>query len=41
MDDTPVAPVRIVVVYHNGYGDTARIADAVARGAAAISVGER
>jgi hypothetical protein len=40
MDDTPVAPVRIVV-YHNGYGDTARIADAVARGAAAISVGER
>ena len=29
--------VRIVVVYHSGYGHTARIAEAVARGAAAIS----
>src|SRR3984957_10869534 len=30
-------PVKIVVVYHSGYGHTARIAEAVARGAAAIS----
>jgi NAD(P)H dehydrogenase (quinone) len=29
--------VKIVVVYHSGYGHTARIAEAVARGAAAIS----
>ncbi len=29
-------PVKIVVVYHSGYGHTAKIAEAVARGAAAI-----
>src|ERR1700686_4631331 len=29
--------VKIVVVYHSGYGHTVRIAEAVARGAAAIS----
>jgi multimeric flavodoxin WrbA len=29
--------VKIVVVYHSGYGHTARIAEAVARGAAAVS----
>jgi NAD(P)H dehydrogenase (quinone) len=28
-------PVKIVVVYHSGYGHTAKIAEAVARGAAA------
>jgi flavodoxin len=37
MVDTTVAPVRIVVVYHSGFGHTARIAEAVARGAAEIS----
>jgi hypothetical protein len=37
MVDIPVVPVRIVVVYQVGYGHTARIAEAVARGAAAIS----
>jgi len=37
MLDTTVVPVRIVVVYHSGYGHTARIAEAAARGAAAIS----
>jgi NAD(P)H dehydrogenase (quinone) len=31
------APVKIVVVYHSGYGHAARLAEAVARGAAAIS----
>ena len=31
------APVKIVVVYHSGYDHTARMAEAVARGAAAIS----
>jgi multimeric flavodoxin WrbA len=36
MVDTPVAPVKIAVVYHSGYGHTVRIAEAVARGAAAI-----
>ena len=30
-------PVKIVVVYHSGYGHTVRIAEAVARGAAAIN----
>ncbi len=29
-------PVKIVVVYHSGYGHTVKIAEAVARGAAAI-----
>jgi len=28
-------PVKIVVVYHSGYGHTVKIAEAVARGAAA------
>src|SRR5258706_1841743 len=37
MVNTPVAPVKVVVVYHSGYGHTVRIAEAVARGAAAIS----
>ena len=37
MVDTPAAPVKIAVVYHSGYGHTVRIAEAVARGAAAIS----
>ena len=36
MADALVVPVKIVVVYHSGYGHTARIAEAVARGAAAI-----
>jgi NAD(P)H dehydrogenase (quinone) len=36
MLDVSIAPVKIVVVYHSGYGHTARIAEAVARGAAAI-----
>ena len=31
------APVKIVVVYHSGYDHTARMGEAVARGAAAIS----
>ena len=31
------APVKIVVVYHSGYDHAARMAEAVARGAAAIS----
>lgn len=31
------APVKIVVVYHSGYDHAARLAEAVARGAAAIS----
>src|ERR1700686_2311371 len=30
-------PVKIVVVYHSGYGHTVKIAEAVARGAAAIN----
>src|SRR5712675_2469912 len=30
-------PVNIVVVYHSGYGHTVKIAEAVARGAAAIN----
>jgi NAD(P)H dehydrogenase (quinone) len=30
-------PVKIVVVYHSGYGHTAKVAEAVARGAAAIN----
>src|SRR5260370_11293418 len=30
-------PVKIVVVYHSGYGHTEKIAEAVARGAAAIN----
>jgi multimeric flavodoxin WrbA len=30
-------PVSIVVVYHSGYGHTVRIAEAIARGAAAVS----
>src|SRR5258708_792414 len=30
-------PVKIVVVYHSGYGHTVRIAEAVARGAAATN----
>ncbi len=29
-------PVKIVVVYHSGYGHTLKIAEAVARGAAGI-----
>src|SRR5258707_15056928 len=29
-------PVKIIIVYHSGYGHTAKIAEAVARGAAAI-----
>ena len=29
-------PVKIVVVYHSGYGHTVKIAEAIARGAAAI-----
>src|SRR5580700_8509664 len=37
MADALVVPVKIVVVYHSGYGHTARIAEAVGRGAAAIS----
>jgi NAD(P)H dehydrogenase (quinone) len=36
MAKAPVTSVMIVVVYHSGYGHTARIAEAVARGAAAI-----
>jgi len=31
------APVKIVVVYHSRYDHAARLAEAVARGAAAIS----
>src|SRR6266849_2388810 len=30
-------PVKIIVVYHSGYGHTMKIAEAVARGAAAIN----
>src|ERR1700738_4483928 len=30
-------PVKIVVVYHSGYGHTVKIAEAIARGAAAIN----
>src|SRR5258705_9545618 len=30
-------PVKIIVVYHSGYGHTVKIAEAVARGAAAIN----
>ena len=30
-------PVKIVVVYHSGYGHTVRIAEAVARGAATVN----
>jgi multimeric flavodoxin WrbA len=30
-------PVKVVVVYHSGYGHTVKIAEAVARGAAAIN----
>jgi NAD(P)H dehydrogenase (quinone) len=36
MDDIQVPPVRIVVVYHSGYGHTTRIAESVARGATEI-----
>jgi NAD(P)H dehydrogenase (quinone) len=31
------APVKIVVVYHSGYDHAARLAEAIPRGAAAIS----
>ena len=30
-------PVKIVVVYHSGYGHTVKIAEAVARGAATVN----
>jgi multimeric flavodoxin WrbA len=30
-------PVKIIVVYHSGYGHTVKIAEAVARGAAAVN----
>src|SRR3981081_2353446 len=30
-------PVKVVVVYHSGYGHTVKIAEAVARGAAATN----
>jgi NAD(P)H dehydrogenase (quinone) len=33
----PISAVKIVVVYHSGYGHTVKIAEAVARGAAAIN----
>jgi hypothetical protein len=32
-------PVKVVVVYHSGYGHTVKIAEAVARGADAIIMG--
>jgi flavorubredoxin len=32
-----LVPVKVVVVYHSGYGHTVKIAEAVARGAAAIN----
>jgi NAD(P)H dehydrogenase (quinone) len=31
-----LVPVKVVVVYHSGYGHTVKIAEAIARGAAAI-----
>jgi hypothetical protein len=34
-EDPMSVPVKIVVVYHSGYGHTVKIAEAVARGAAA------
>ena len=30
-------PVKIIIVYHSGYGHTGKIAEAIARGAAAIN----
>ena len=36
-EGTMSVPVNIVVVYHSGYGHTEKIAEAVARGAAAIN----
>src|SRR5580700_1755972 len=35
-EDPMSVPVKIVVVYHSGYGHTVKIAEAVGRGAAAI-----
>src|SRR3981189_919058 len=35
-EDSMSVPVKIVVVYHSGYGHTVKIAEAVARGAAAV-----
>ena len=32
-----LVPVKVVVVYHSGYGHTVKIAEAVARGAVAIN----
>lgn len=37
IEDPMSVPVKIVVVYHSGYGHTVKIAEAVARGAAAIN----
>src|SRR6201991_1098358 len=36
-EDPMSVPVKIVVVYHSGYGHTVKIAEAVARGAEAIN----
>jgi len=36
-EDPMSVPVKVVVVYHSGYGHTQKIAEAVARGAAAIN----
>jgi NAD(P)H dehydrogenase (quinone) len=36
-EDPVSVPVKIVVVYHSGYGHTVKIAEAVARGAGAIN----
>ena len=36
MSDAPAPAVKVVVVYHSGYGHTLRIAEAIARGAAAV-----
>lgn len=36
MVDAPAPPIKVVVVYHSGYGHTLRIAEAVVRGAASV-----
>jgi len=35
-EDHMSAPIKVVVVYHSGYGHTVKIAEAVAKGAATV-----
>jgi NAD(P)H dehydrogenase (quinone) len=40
-DEVPMSvPVKVVVVYHSGYGHTVKVAEAVARGAAGVEAAQ-